>query len=391
MPCKTDETVSSPAHRRRARRRRSDGYSGPMRLLFDARYTRWPRHDGISRYGAGILGALARLTASDPSVTVEALVSDPRQSDMLPDVVTHRISAPTSAAEPFVARQVNRLEPDVVFSTMQTMGSWGRDYRLILTLHDLIYYDHPTPPHDLPLPVRGLWRLFHTAYWPQRLLLNRADAVVTVSETTRALMLEHALTDRPLSVVPNAADALDALPDRANGHDARTLVYMGAFLPYKNAEVLVRSLTWLPGYTLHLVSGITPRREAALRALVPDRARVVFHRGISDEDYAALLDRATALVSASRAEGYGLPVVEALSRGAPAVVTDMPIFREIAGDAALFADPDDPADFARAVRRLEDPLRWARASSAGLQRAAAHSWDRSARTLLAIARRLVEG
>ena len=74
---------------------------------------------------------------------------------MLPPVLTHRISSPTSPAEPFLARQVNRLTPDVVFSPMQTMGSWGRDYQLILTLHDLIYYDHPTPPRDLPLPIRG--------------------------------------------------------------------------------------------------------------------------------------------------------------------------------------------------------------------------------------------
>ncbi|SLM96415.1 glycosyltransferase family 4 protein [Brevibacterium yomogidense] len=367
-----------------------------MRFLFDARYTRWPRHDGISRYGAGILTALTRITANDPSVTVEALVSDPRQVDMLPPVLTHRISSPTSPAEPFLARQVNRLAPDVVFSPMQTMGSWGRDYQLILTLHDLIYYDHPTPPRDLPLPIRGLWRAFHTSYQPQRLLLNRADAVATVSQTTRDLMVEHSLTHRPLTVIPNAADPVDPLPERASGHDARTLVYMGAFLPYKNAEALVRSLTWLPGYTLHLASGISPQREAALRALIPDGARAVFHRGISDEDYAALLDRATALVTASRAEGYGLPVVEALSRGVPVVVTDMPIFREIAGavegvdSPALFADPDDPEDFARAVRRLEDPVQWSRASAAAPQRAAVHSWDASAHTLLELARGLVE-
>lgn len=363
-----------------------------MRLLFDARYTRWPRHDGISRYGAGLLSALARISAQDPTLTLEALVHDDRQLPLLPDIATHHVTSPTSPAEPLLARQVNRLSPDVVFSPMQTMGSWGRDYRLILTLHDLIYYSHPTPPRDLPLPVRGLWRAFHTAYWPQRLLLDRADAVATVSHTTADLIRAHALTRRPVSVIPNAADPVDPVPQRPSGHDARTLVYMGAFLPYKNAEALVRSLAWLPGYTLHLASGITPGREAALRSLAPDHARLVFHRGISDEDYATLLDRSTALVTASRAEGYGLPVVEALSRGVPVVVTDMPIFREIAGPhegPALFADPDDPQDFARAVTRLEDPSRWAQAAAAAPARAAEHSWDESARLLLELARGLV--
>ena len=365
-----------------------------MRLLFDARYTRWPRHDGISRYGAGLLSALHELTRDDPTVTLEALIHDEHQVAMLPDVPLHRVSAPTSPAEPLLAREVNRLSPDVVFSPMQTMGSWGRDYRLILTLHDLIYYSHPTPPQDLPLPLRALWRAYHTAYWPQRMLLDRADAVVTVSRTTRDLMREHRLTRRPITVVPNAADAPDTLPERAPGHAARTLVYMGAFLPYKNAEALVRSLAWLPGYTLHLGSRIDPRREAQLRELMPPQARVVFHRGISDEDYGALLDRATALVTASRAEGYGLPVVEAMVRGVPVVVTDMPIFHEVTGEhtagrgPAEFADPDDPQDIARAVLRLEDPTRWCEAAHAGPVQAASHTWEDSARTLLALARRL---
>ena len=116
---------------------------------------------------------------------------------MLPDgMVWHLVSGPTSAREPFVARQVNRLDPDVVFSPMQTMGSLGRRYPLVLTLHDLIYYAHPTPPRDLPWPVRLGWRLYHLAWWPQRLLLNRADAVVTVSETTRTLMRARRLTRR---------------------------------------------------------------------------------------------------------------------------------------------------------------------------------------------------
>ncbi|WP_029088789.1 glycosyltransferase family 4 protein [Brevibacterium album] len=365
-----------------------------MRLLFDARYTRVPRHDGISRYGAGILAALLRLTEHRPDIEVEALISDEAQLHMFPPVAWHRVNAPTSAAEPLLARRLNALRPDVVFSPMQTMGTGGRDYRLILTLHDLIYYSHPTPPRDMPLPVRGLWRLYHLAYWPQRLLLNRADAVATVSETTAALIAEHRLTGRPVAVIPNAADPVRPLPVRSSGHNAKSLVYMGSFLPYKNVESLIRALRHLPGYTLHLASGIAPAVEARLRALVPDRARVVFHRGIGDEDYARLLDSSTALVSASLAEGFGLPVVEAMARGLPVALTDMPIFREIAGTEAggrapaRFFDPLDPADIAARIRELEDPETWAAASAAAPGRAAAYSWDDSAARLLALAEEL---
>ena len=81
------------------------------------------------------------------------------------------------------------MGPDVPsFSPMQTMGSWVRRYRLVLTLHDLIYYDHPTPPAEFDARS-GCYGGPTT--WPggrSALLLNRADAVVTVSETTAELI-----------------------------------------------------------------------------------------------------------------------------------------------------------------------------------------------------------
>ncbi len=122
----------------------------------------------------------------------------------MPDVPHRLINSPLSPTEPFVARKVNKLKPDVVFSPMQTMGSLGRKYGLILTLHDLIYYEHPKAPGFLPAPVRLGWYLFHQMYWPQRMLLNRADAVATVSQTTKGLIGRHWLTRRPVEIVSNA-------------------------------------------------------------------------------------------------------------------------------------------------------------------------------------------
>ena len=142
------------------------------------------------------------------------LISDERQLAHLPAAPWVRVSAPTSIREPLVARQVNRLAPDVVFSPMQTMGTLGPPTtRLLLTLHDLIYYRHRTPPPEFAAPIRLLWRLYHLAWWPQRLLLNRADAVVTVSETSAALIATHRLTRRPVTVVPERGRS--ARPTRA--------------------------------------------------------------------------------------------------------------------------------------------------------------------------------
>ncbi|MFF9562404.1 glycosyltransferase family 4 protein [Leifsonia sp. NPDC014704] len=350
-----------------------------MRILFDCRYTRIGRHDGISRYTAGLVTALAKRHP------VTMLISDHRQLEMLPDLPWELIPSPTSAGEPWVARTVNRLKPDVVFTPMQTMGGFGRKYRLVLTVHDLIYYRHPTPPRDLPAFVRGLWRLYHLAWWPQRLLLNRSDAVVTVSETTKALIAEHRLTKRPVHVVPNAADMPELAPGRAErtAAESKSLVYMGSFMPYKNVDTLVRAAALLPEYTLHLMSRVSDAERQRLTELAPG-ARIVFHDGASDEEYAETLAAATALVTASHDEGFGIPLVESMTLGTPVVVSDIPIFREIGGEAALYFDADAPEQVAARVRHLEEDGVWAARSAAARAQAAPYTWDGSAERLLAV-------
>lgn len=346
-----------------------------MRIVFDCRYTRVDRHDGISRFTAGLVGALARLHP------VTMLISDHRQLAMLPDLPWQLVSAPTSVREPFVARTVNRLKPDIVFSPMQTMGSWGRRYRLLLTVHDLIYYENRTPPRDLPGYVRVLWRLYHLSWWPQRMLLNRADGIITVSETTRGLIRRHRLTKRPITVVPNAADELGTPTSPRQRPERTSLVYMGSFMPYKNVETLVRAVGERPEVDLHLMSRAGQREQHRLRALAPS-ARLIFHEGATDAEYAQTLREATALVTASRAEGFGIPIVEAMTQGTPVIVSDIPIFREIGGDAALTFDADDPASFLQALDALTAPGEWERRSERGREQASRFDWDRSAALLL---------
>ncbi|WP_253720141.1 glycosyltransferase family 4 protein [Brevibacterium renqingii] len=356
-----------------------------LSVFFDARFTRTRHHDGISRYGSCLLTALLR-AVEGTEIDVTAIISDEAQLALLPHCPWVRLNDPTSPAEVAVAAKLNALGADVVFSTMQTMGSTGRRYGLILTVHDLIYYSHPQPPGDLPLPIRLLWRAYHLSYVPQRILLDRADAVAAVSETTKDLIAAHRLTRRPVSVVSNAAEVTASAARTVNRHAAKTLIYMGAFLPYKNVESLIRALAHLPGWTLHLASRIEGRREAQLRRLVPDRAKVVFHRGISDADYARLLDETTALVTASQEEGFGLPVIEAMAQGVPAAVSDIPIFREIAGDAAEYFDPTDPRSIAESITALTDEQTWAQRSEAGRAQSQVFDWDQSAEALVGLIR-----
>jgi glycosyltransferase involved in cell wall biosynthesis len=348
-----------------------------MRIVVDCRYIRLHQHDGISRYTAGLVTELGQLHP------LTMLICDHRQLAMLPALPWQLVRAPTSLLEPLIALSVNRLRPDVVFSPMQTMGSWGRKYRLFLTVHDLIYYRNRTPPRDLSWFIRLLWRAYHLSWWPQRMLLNGADGVITVSETTRALIKKHRLSRRPVTVVANAADAVRGTPSHRSIPETNRLIYMGSFMPYKNLDTLVLALADLPEYELHLLSRVSATERTQLSRRAP-QATLVFHDGVSDEEYHRLLRSATALVTASLDEGFGIPLVEAMSLGIPVVVSDIPIFREIGGSAALYFDPSSADSIATAVRRLAEPGEWAARSVRSMDQAAQFTWAASACTLLRV-------
>lgn len=350
-------------------------------IFFDARYIRVDHHDGISRFSVGLLTALAKQT------DLTAIISDLRQLEKLPQNIKFvKINEPTSGLEPFAALKLNRLGAEIVFSPMQTIGSLGRKFKLILTVHDLIYYRHPAPPPSFNIAVRALWRLYHLTYWPQRFLLNQADAIATVSRTTKNLISKHHLTRKPVAVIYNAAEDGELFVAPSGAPQNKSLVYMGSFMDYKNVETLIRGLAWLPDYELNLLSRISAERRAQLEKLIPSGSRVIFHNGVSEEKYHEQLLKATALVSASRDEGFGIPLVESMSRGIPVVVSDIEIFREIGGEAAEYFNQESPEDFATAVKSISK--NWLTVSAKCQAQAQKFSWTNSATELLRLVQSL---
>lgn len=349
-----------------------------MKIIFDARYLRTDFHDGISRYSLELGRAL---NARRP---LTFLICDPAQADLLPEGArTILFHSPTSWKEPFSALLLNRYRPDIVVSPMQTIGSLGRRFKLILTLHDLIYYRHSTPPHNLPWLIRVGWRIYHASYSFQRAALNAADMVMTVSQTSRAEILAARLTKRPILVATNAPQQLDELLHTPVDHTKTptNLIYMGSFMPYKNVETLIRGMAELPGYTLHLLSRVKPDRKAELQQLIPENASVVFHNGVTDERYARLLADRALLVTASLAEGFGIPVAESLAIGVPAVISDLAIFHEVGGEGARYFDPNDPHAFAVEVKEASKPLTYRHLGERGNRHIQQFSWQRSAEAL----------
>lgn len=356
-----------------------------MKLFFDARYIRTDFHDGISRYTTELANALARQTA------VTFIISDKAQLKFLPENAQYVLLHPvTSWREPLSSLWLNKFHPDVVMSPLQTLGSVGRKFKLVLNLQDMTYYKHRTPPPQFNQAVRLAWRLYHMSYVPQRMTLNGADLIATVSETSKKEILKAKLTKRPIVVVPNAArDLSEFLTSKVRVDTTpKNLVYMGAFIPYKNAETLIRAMEFLPNHTLHLLSRIKPARKTELQKLIPKGANVIFHGGVSDEKYAELLADNAIMVSASKSEGFGLPLIEAQQLGVACVVSDIEVFHEVGGNAALYANPDSAQDFAAKITQLDDKKLRDNLIEKGRRQAAKFSWDNSAKALLDAVKKL---
>jgi glycosyltransferase involved in cell wall biosynthesis len=268
-------------------------------------------------------------------------------------------------------------------------GPWT----LVTTVHDLVPLRFPAL-----VPARHRWAV-------RGLLggaLRRAHRVIAVSEATRSEVLaRYRLRPERVVVVPEAAAAHFVPPSepalaavRARyGLTRPYVLFVGYLEPKKNLAALLDAVAALRrrgawGETELVIVGATgwgPAPAAHARVLGLEGA-VRFVGAASDADLPALYGGALAFVFPSLWEGFGLPVLEAMASGAPVVASNRGALPEVTGGAALLVDPA-PAPLTDALGRvLAEPALRERLRAAGLARAAAFSWERTARETLAVYR-----
>ncbi|MCW2746624.1 MAG: glycosyl transferase group 1 [Mycobacterium sp.] len=257
---------------------------------------------------------------------------------------------------------------------------------LVVTVHDAVPWTHPET-----LTPRGV--AFHRRM-AQRALRD-ADALV-VPTAAVAHALGGALgvdTGRFVVVGEGVAPAVGMQPPDAAARARRLdlpdgyLLSLSTLEPRKGLDVLLAALATPGAPQLPLLvvgqpgwGGVDAAEQARALGLAPGRVRVLGR--LPDPDLAVVLARATALVMPSRAEGFGLPVLEAMAHGTPVVTSDVPALREVAGDAALAVPAGDAAALAVALARLAgDAGLRQRLGAAGRRRASAQTWDAAARQL----------
>ncbi len=230
--------------------------------------------------------------------------------------------------------------------------------------------------------------------------LSKAAHVICVTKTIRDELIGHRLlpSDR-VHVVPNGVHpAYSALAHSAADRTAQRLVQaagtgpvllnVGIPIPRKRLDVLIRVFAEVrrqtPDAFLVRVGGpLTATHSQLIRELGLEGA-VTSLPFLEKDVLAAIFRRATLLLQTSEAEGFGLPVVEALACGCPVVASDIPVFREIAADSVTYCEVANITEWTVQVQQLlkehrSSPSAWAARRRRGCERASHFSWAESAR------------
>jgi glycosyltransferase involved in cell wall biosynthesis len=281
-------------------------------------------------------------------------------------------------------QEIRKWRPDVVHETYFRAGAtYQAGLATVITVYDLIYFVLNNNS-DAEARVRK----------DQAAAILRADGVVCISESTRRDLLRYISVDpERVRVIPLAGtpkrrfrDPISSQPDI----DGPFILYVGIRHGYKNFDLLLRVLSELQrihaSHTLVAFGGgaFTDAESTRLRSLGLNPERIV-HRSGDDMLLEAYYSRASAFICPSLYEGFGLPILEAMSNGCPVICSDRGSLREVAGNAALFFDPADASGLAKALEAvIGSKILAADLRARGVQQAAMFSWDRCAEQTLAM-------
>lgn len=381
-----------------------------LRIGIDARMI-GPVQTGLGRYALGLARHLPPLDPDNRYVIIRRarapmpVATAPNTEDA---VVEGDIDQPANL---LAGPAINRLGLDLYHSLYDFVPPGLRVPRIVLTLHDMTWLEEP----DLCFDERFAWvkaRVTTMYAWlTMPYAARRAAEVITVSAHTRSRALAllpldparvqvvHHGVDRALfpakgsgTVSPFGDDELRNR-DQAAALAAPYFLSLGNTKPYKNTRAAIggfaRVAAGHPDCRL-VVTGRSDSR-ANLERFARDlgiRDNVDFTGPVPHERLLDLLHGATALIFPSLVEGFGFPLIEAMSAGCPIVGSSAPTVAEICGDAALLPDPRSHAEVGDAMRTvLEDTALRQDLRARGFARAGDFTWDACARKTLAVYRK----
>lgn len=227
-------------------------------------------------------------------------------------------------------------------------------------IHDICFATHPqlVQPDNQKTLAKNVPRY-----------INQTDFVIAVSETSRKEIIETFKVDtNKVKVVYNAADTSAYAKNYTPKQVADTqekfgvlgdkyFLFISNIEPRKNIERLIKAIALLPkevGLFLIGSDGWLNEKVFELIDLENKKGRKVIKPTVyvNDDDAAVLLQGSVGLAMPSIYEGFGMPALESLTMGKPTVVSDIPQFKEVAGDAGIYCDPENVESIATALQKV---------------------------------------
>jgi len=260
----------------------------------------------------------------------------------------------------------------------------------VLTIHDLT-------PWRFPRSMSPKGYLYFRSMIPA--WASRSRAILTISSSVRdeIVSILKIPAERVAVIQPAVRDNLRSSPPE---HDADVLrkfnlvpgyaLSVGIIEPRKNLPVLIQAIAKLArnGSAPSLVLagrpgwGMEQAQQAVRRYSL--EGKVVFTGHVTDEELTALYRRARFLVQPSIYEGFGLPVLEAMTLGCPVIASNIPAHREILGDAGEYFSPSDSDDLVDRMQRLSLLENRLRCTTRGRTRAQQFTWQIAAEQLVSV-------
>ena len=254
---------------------------------------------------------------------------------------------------------VSRMNVDIFHSVENVCPLVKLKAKTIVTIHDLCPFLYPA--------TLGLLHR-HRMQFYVRHAIKTADMIITVSQSIANEIRDmFKISDGRLAVVPNGIrdffftgkssdcpDVLDGL-----GIGSPYMLCVGTLQPRKNIRNVLAAFGLLPEKTKKTITlvhagslGWLYKDTLIMVESHKDRDRIRMLGYVDLKTLKDLYDNALGLVFPSLYEGFGMPPVEAMACGAPVIASDIPVMREVIGDAAIFVDPYSPESIASGIEKL---------------------------------------